>query len=317
MAQHAKRCHSKSVWGLVPLWCARSGWICYLALGIIAGGSGACDDSTGAPPAVAYGDAVSAPTEDAFDDCSEMTGGLRVCWGDGGVHVQATTTPNLPPQSRWRCWGHAAERRCRLHPERPFRCHAGGTQCVQQAPRLPSDAVWECSDVRGVVVCRSRSDSAGVVAGPAEDGWICGEGPMPICVDLDPDLPALRDLPSNTSPDGHDEAVVWDCRYDHQPHFVRVCRRSSEIAARLHLPRGCRVPGWDDVCEYALRAAGRSRSQTAGPATIARENNPAWWLRVAEQTDWLPRSGPAQSPRPSSCQFPTPVSVRFSGGFAV
>lgn len=69
--------------------------------------------------------------------------------------------------------------------------------------------MWECADVRGVVVCRGRSTSAGIVAGPPAPGWICGHAAeMRICVDLDPDWP-----------DEEHRA----CRFRHEPRFQREC----------------------------------------------------------------------------------------------
>lgn len=139
-------------------------------------------------------------------------GARRVCYGDGPVVVERTLpSQRVPPDGTWRCGGDP--RTCVLVERREFACEDG--RCKQAHPRLYDDADWECADVHGLVVCRDRESPSGVVAGPAELGWICGDGPngARICVDHSPDRPG---------------AGNYECRFDHQPSISRTCRETAE-----------------------------------------------------------------------------------------
>jgi hypothetical protein len=121
----------------------------------------------------------------------------RVCWtGDGAagvVSVPIVPPPGPVPPRGFRCAGAASERRCRdrAFGSDDFSCT--GSRCTQRHPRLPDDGEWECAELSGAVVCRGWSPAAGVLAGPADPGWLCGvrrgADPERICVDFSPDVP--------------------------------------------------------------------------------------------------------------------------------
>jgi hypothetical protein len=66
-------------------------------------------------------------------------------------------------------------------------------RCVQNHPRLPDAAEWECVELAGVVWCHSAGGSAGIDNGTLELGFLCGPRrgaeAERICVDLAPDRP--------------------------------------------------------------------------------------------------------------------------------
>lgn len=209
----------------------------------------------GAPP-VPIEDApveVRVPAaDDRGDDCSDAVD-VRVCWHPecpDAVCAVPRPLPELAPAPRagWRCHGVGAERRCvdRARRAGPFACE--GDRCVQASPRLPDDGEWECFERMGAAICRRRSPSAGVVAGPADAGWICGEHletGQPICVDPSPDLP-----------EGDDRG--WACHYERGKE--RVCERDP---AAPELSRAC-----DDgqACPRGTRcAAGRCLPRRLAP----------------------------------------------------
>ncbi len=94
---------------------------------------------------------------------------------------------------------------------------------------MPDDGEWECIDLDGVTLCRRGVPAAGVIAGPSDPGWVCGErtGGDPgerLCVDYSPDLPG-------------GDTRGWRCRYDHKRGEHRVCTRRDDAPA---LGRACR-----------------------------------------------------------------------------
>jgi hypothetical protein len=173
----------------------------------------ACAEAPAPTDILAFGESRSAPVEDPEGARCDDAVGVRVCFREReGRAAQPELTPlapapgPVPADAQWRCEGAGDERVCRLERRRPFRCEAG--TCVQSFPRVPDDGEWECADVDGLVVCRTRSAAAGVVAGLAAVGWICGEGEDRVCVDLAPDQPAKR---------------TGDCRFRYEATMDRLC----------------------------------------------------------------------------------------------
>ncbi len=171
---------------------------------------------------VAFGVPVPAPAASDVADatCVDIGAGHRVCYRDEAVIPVERPVPALllPEDARWRCAGTGSERRCVATLVRPFSCDTD--TCVQRFPALPSDGPTECSEVSGVVLCRTRSAPAGVVPGPDAIGWLSGEAPsqepgetLQIFVDLSPQRPA--DLPAS------------ECHFEHRPMIHRVCRPSE------------------------------------------------------------------------------------------
>ncbi len=162
----------------------------------------------------------------------------RVCWlgpgesADGGapganggaICVDKRPLPPGPaPTAGWRCYGHGKERTCvdRGLGGGPFACERN--RCIQRYPRMPDDGEWECIDMAGAVMCRRGVPPAGVVTGPPDVGWLCGErvtdeGKERVCVDFSPDLPEGK-------------TRGWRCRYDHKRRERRVCRQSERAPA--------------------------------------------------------------------------------------
>ena len=90
---------------------------------------------------------------------------------------------------------------------------------------MPDDHEWTCVDDDGAVVCKRLAEAAGIVPGPPDPGWICGEGTPRICVDLKPDLPGPG---------------VYRCMLRQEPVWQRRCERDP--AARV-LGRTCTRDG--------------------------------------------------------------------------
>jgi hypothetical protein len=148
------------------------------------------------------------PSADPQGERCYDVGAVRACYGET-VHLVAQAVESSPPDAMWRC-DEGEPRRCALVTRRPFRCEDG--VCRQRFPRVPDDTDWECADVDGLVVCRDRAAPAGMVPGPGDLGWICGEGTPRVCIDLSPDRPG---------------AGSYDCRFVHEPTMERVCRPKS------------------------------------------------------------------------------------------
>lgn len=162
----------------------------------------------------------------------------RVCWlgagesgegceaapGGGSICVRGRPLPKgPPPPAGWRCYGEGPERKCvdRGLGGGPFVCERN--RCAQRYPRMPDDGEWECIDMDGVVMCRRGVPPAGVVVGPPDVGWLCGdrvtdEGADRVCVDFSPDMP-----------DGATRG--WRCRFDHKRREQRICRESDRYPA--------------------------------------------------------------------------------------
>jgi hypothetical protein len=154
--------------------------------------------------------------------CADV-GVTRVCWADAPRAVARTAPPAAAATPMgWRCWGAGAKRVCvdRGAAAPAFACD--GPRCRQRHARLPDDGEWTCVDDGGAVVCVGASPPAGVVAGPVDAGWLCGErhaGRRPelggrVCVDLSPDVP-----------DG--ELAAWSCRVENGAAPTRVCERAA------------------------------------------------------------------------------------------
>ncbi len=196
-----------------------------------------CGEQAPAPAALLrFGEVVPSPASDPADGVCGDVASNRVCWDTARaappVVVNRPSDPDLPSDGVLRCGGTGAERLCRLSRERPFRCR--DERCEQAIPRLPDDGEWECADVDGVVVCRSHSPAAGVVEGPADPAWICGEGDPRVCVDFSPARPesAADDGPS-----------IYRCHFDHEAGIRRICeprrgRRLGSTCGEGDCPRG-------------------------------------------------------------------------------
>ena len=179
----------------------------------------------------------AAPAEDDRGLCADVAD-TRVCWigtgehpagceaaeGGGAICVSERPLPEGPPPTAgWRCYGEGEGRRCadRGLTSGPFLCEAG--RCIQRYPRMPDDGEWECIDMDGAVMCRRGVPPAGVVTGPPDTGWICGERVIEerreqVCVDFSPDLPGGA-------------SHGWRCRYDHKRRERKICRETDRGAA--------------------------------------------------------------------------------------
>lgn len=171
--------------------------------------------------------------------CTDV-GQARACWGEGGPAVVPRPLPaRAAPAGGWRCGGMREQRRCepRRRNAGPFVC--SGDRCEQAIPRLPDDGEWECYEADGALFCHGGGAPAGVAAGPADIGWLCGvrrSGDHErLCVDLSPDLP--------------DEQGPWACRFEHKEGTRRVCERrkapswGAPCAAARECPKGGRCEG--------------------------------------------------------------------------
>lgn len=172
-------------------------------------------------------------------DCWDLLD-LQIC---DGAPAERPVPEGPAPARGWRCSGVRASRRCsdRAEASGPWRCD--GATCEERLPRLPDDGAWECADLDGVVVCHGGVPPAGVVAGPADPGWSCGQrrgvasppGTDRVCIDLSPDLP-----------DG--AARGWRCNFTHERGERRVCRRDAKapaIGAPCKVASACKS---DDRC---------------------------------------------------------------------
>lgn len=169
-------------------------------------------------------------------DCADL-GDARVCWPDrqSPTLVKRPLPPGPPPAAGWRCQGGGAARACvdRARGGGPFTCE--GDRCTQARPRLPDDGEWECVDLDGVVVCRGGAAPAGVVSGPPDPGWSCGDRRTAVaervCVDLAPDLP-------------RGVARGFACSFDRGQSGARTCVKKEGApaigAACGACPRGAR-----------------------------------------------------------------------------
>jgi hypothetical protein len=216
-------------------------------LAACAAASSGCGEGVrdGPPPAhdtLAFGETVDVDVDSDVDDtatraehsgagtCRDV-GAIRVCWSDRGPRRVPPALPSdVPPaDAMWRC--DEDPRRCTLTRRRPFVCDGSGA-CRQTYARLPDDADWECADVDGLVVCRDRAMPAGIVPGPREAGWLCGDSRPHVCIDLVPDRPG---------------AGNYDCRFVHEPVIERSCRPRD--AATLGGPCRGRCPDGSQCLE--------------------------------------------------------------------
>jgi hypothetical protein len=177
--------------------------------------------------------------------CTDVGVTRRVCWGDsltgpgcsnGACVVERPVPAVAPDPDGWRCGGMAKGRVCepRRRNSGAFRCESG--QCVQSRPRMPDDGEWECVEMDGVVFCHFRAAAAGMVDGPVDVGWLCGErrghkGGERICVDLAPDRPGPE--------------ADWRCAFEYTGGSVtRRCARSDRVqvdsacSGAVSCPRG-------------------------------------------------------------------------------
>jgi hypothetical protein len=107
-----------------------------------------------------------------------------------------------------------------LAPASAFECRAG--TCSQRHPRLPDDAEWRCAERGGVVWCAGGEPASGVVTGPKDRAFRCGQRPNGerVCVSTEPDYP----------PGGRES---YACRFDAEHGITRVCREATTPAAAL------------------------------------------------------------------------------------
>ncbi|HWP06843.1 MAG TPA: Ig-like domain-containing protein [Polyangiaceae bacterium] len=101
-----------------------------------------------------------------------------------------------------------------------FECDAGA--CVQRHTRLPDDGEWRCAELDGVVLCAGGEPASGVVAGPPERAFRCGQRPNGerVCVNAAPDYP----------PGGRER---YACRFDAEQGATRACREHTTVAPVL------------------------------------------------------------------------------------
>ena len=217
-----------------------------VALSLVVGA--ACSRS--APVAVVRQAIATPALDDRGDVCADV-GEARACWGsdlvgpgcDGKTCALARPVPAGPaPVGGWRCDGSGGSRVCEERSRNAGSWDCEGRRCVQRRPRMPDDGEWECVDVGGIVYCRGGLAAAGVVAGAADRGWMCGSRPRAreeregreereareekpetrgtdaksarpverVCVDFSPDLPPLPG--------------VFHCRFQYPgPGPERVC----------------------------------------------------------------------------------------------
>ena len=154
----------------------------------------------------------------------------------------------------WRCSGMSAGRVCedRRRNSGAFGCKDG--ECVQAKPRMPDDGEWECVEMDAVVFCRWRADAAGMVAGPADVGWLCGDRRSHdgerVCIDLSPDRPGPE--------------TDWRCDFQYV---------GGDVTRRCRRPAGVVVGG---TCSDALRCP--SGSECVGGHCLPARPMPACWL---------------------------------------
>jgi len=122
-----------------------------------------------------------------------------------------------------------------------FACRAG--VCTQHAPRVPDDGEWRCAELEGTVLCAGGEPAAGVVAGPADPAYRCGERPNGerVCVDRAPDYP----------PGGR---AVYACRFDAEQGGIRECREHPKAAPATVLAA---LPSRDPDCWLDRDCSGR------------------------------------------------------------
>jgi hypothetical protein len=179
---------------------------------------------------------VPAPVVDRPGACADV-GTSRVCWDEAGAAALVErTAPRVAATTAmgWRCAWPGPTRHCvdRAASAPAFACD--GPRCTQRHARLPDDGEWTCVDAAGVVVCVGGARAAGIVAGPPEGGWICGERSARardelgarVCVELSPDFP-----------DGH--PAGWRCHVDNGPAPTRVCERPRAGRVEATLADGC------------------------------------------------------------------------------
>jgi hypothetical protein len=126
----------------------------------------------------------------------------------------------------WRCAGQGSARVCRRARDAagPFVCDDAA--CVQAWPRLPDDGEWECFERAGAVMCRGGEPPAGVVPGPGDAGWICGERSPRVCVDLAPDRPESRAFAACRY-EGTSGTPRQVCVKPDEPRIGAICRDGS------------------------------------------------------------------------------------------
>jgi hypothetical protein len=97
-----------------------------------------------------------------------------------------------------------------------FRERAGKQR--QEHPRLPDTGEWRCAERERVVWCAGGESAAGIVAGPPDRGYRCGErwgqhGGERVCIDTRPDYPGEG----------------YQCRFEQERGIARVCELATAV----------------------------------------------------------------------------------------
>jgi len=113
-------------------------------------------------------------------------------------------------------------------PAGAFACDRG--RCEQLHPRLPDTGEWLCAERDGVVWCSGGDAAAGVVSGPADPSYRCGQrwgagagatSSERLCIDRHPDYPT--------------GSAQYRCRFLQERGVARVCELAAP-APRTALP---------------------------------------------------------------------------------
>jgi hypothetical protein len=139
---------------------------------------------------------------------------------------------------------------------------AHGATFVQRHPRLPDSGEWRCADRAGVVWCAGGQAAAGVVAGPADSAFRCGErwgvagGGERVCIDRQPDYPS---------------SGARSCRFEQTRGIERWCGpESSHEPARELNPSALPACWLDEDCGSGRCDRGSCRCESDAECELGR-----------------------------------------------
>lgn len=103
--------------------------------------------------------------------------------------------------------------------------------CEQLHPRLPDTGEWLCAERDGVVWCAGGDAAAGVVSGPPDPGYRCGQrwaagagahakGSERVCIDRHPDYPT------------ESANVQYRCRFLQERGMARRCEPAARAPSQ-------------------------------------------------------------------------------------
>lgn len=103
-----------------------------------------------------------------------------------------------------------------LAPRQASRFHERNGKHRQEHPRLPDSGEWRCAERDHVVWCAGGEAAAGIVAGPPDASYRCGErwgqnAGERVCIDTRPDYPGEG----------------YQCRFEQERGVARVCERAT------------------------------------------------------------------------------------------